>query len=342
MDKAICPNCEEHVEVKLDVEEETYNVRGEPIKIEAEVARCEKCGIKIFDDERDSRNLKKAYDKFRKNHNLLPPEEIRKLREDYGLSQRALSRLLGWGEITVHRYETGAIQDKAHDITLRLIADPQNIRKLLNENRSELPSPTAIRLERKLEEHLLEDKDETFQVYFERFVSHDRADLNSGFRKYDLEKFKNMVLHLVAKLDGVLKTKLNKLAWYCDFLSFKETSISITGTQYIHLPYGPVPDNYEFIIASMIYEGLLDKSEVVFDTSQEIVGECFTTSARPDDSIFTEEEIKFIDAVANTFREYTSTAITDRSHQETAYRECNAGDIISYKYAKELSLSLVQ
>jgi hypothetical protein len=39
----------------------------------------------------------------------------------YGLSQTTFSRWLGWGDITVHRYESGSPQDSAHNETLMLL-----------------------------------------------------------------------------------------------------------------------------------------------------------------------------------------------------------------------------
>jgi len=338
-----CPNCEEYTKVKLGVEKEVYNVRGKPIEIEAEVVICQKCGLKIFDEKRDSRNLEKAYSHYREVHNLLSPDEIRTIREKYGLSQRALSRLLGCGEITIHRYENGAIQDNAHDNLLRSIADPENMQKLFEANRNKLPSYTAARLEKRMSNLLQEDTEQAFQVCFERLVSHEHVDLTSGFKEYDLEKLKNMVLYLVKRLDGVLKVKLNKLLWYCDFLHFKETSISITGTQYVRLQYGPVPNNYDLITDIMQLEEpqkLLDKSEIEFDTEKGIVGEQFTALVEPDESIFSGKEIEVMNFITDTFRHYTSTGIMNKSHQETAYIKCEDGNIMSYEYAKELSLSL--
>jgi len=212
---------------------------------------------------------------------------------------------------------------------------------LFEANRSKLPSYVVARLENKIASFLEEDKEQAFQASFERLVSHQHVDLTSGFKEYDLEKLKNMILYLVKRLDGVLKTKLNKLLWYCDFLHFKETSVSITGAQYVRLPYGPVPDNYERIIGVMQPE-LLDKGEVDFDTEKGIVGERFIALVEPDKSIFSEEEIQVMNFVADTFRDYTSTDIKNKSHQETAYKKCKDGDIISYEYAKELSLSLTE
>ena len=335
-----CPNCEEYTKATLGVEKEIYNVRGEPIEVEAEVAICPKCGVKIFDEERDSRNLEIAYSRYREKHNLLPPDEIRTIRNKYGLSQRALSRLLGWGEITIHRYESGAIQDNVHDSTLRLIEDPQNMRRFLQANQNKLPPYTAARLEKRIASFFQEDKEQAFKVSFERLISHSHVDLTSGFKQYDLEKLKNMILYLVKRLDGVLKTKLNKLLWYCDSLNFKETSVSITGAQYIRLPYGPVPNKYDFITDMMRDEGLLDKIEIIFNAKAGVVGEEFTVLVKPDKSIFSEKEIQVMDFVADTFRNDTSTSIMNKSHQETAYKKCKDGDIISYEYAKDLSLSL--
>jgi putative zinc finger/helix-turn-helix YgiT family protein len=338
-----CPNCEEYTETTVRVEKEVYNVRGEPIEIEAEVTICQKCGSKIFDEERDSRNLEKAYSQYREKHNLLSPEQIRSIREKYGLSQRALSRLLGWGEITIHRYENGAVQDNAHNNLLHLIEDPENIKTLFEANRNKLPSYIASRLEKRIASFSQEDNEQAFQVSFEKLVSHQHVDLTSGFKEYDLEKLKNMILYLVKRLDGVLKVKLNKLLWYCDFLNFKETSVSITGAQYVRIKLGQVPDHYELIFANMIHEGLIDKNEIPFQTKDGTQqGEEFTTLVEPDKSLFTEKEIQVMDSIADTFREDTSTSIMEKSHREAAYKKCKDGDIISYEYAKELSLSLTE
>ena len=341
MSRDFCPSCEEYAEVRLGVEKEVYGVRGEPIEIEAEVCTCRKCGSKIFDEERDSRNLEKAYSRYREKHGLLSPQEIRELREKYGLSQRALSRLLGWGEITLHRYESGAIQDGAHDALLRLIADPGNMQRIFESNRSKLSSYAARRLERSIADLVQEDAERSSQVYFDRFLLHRHVDLTSGFRNHDLEKLENMILYLAQRLDGVLKTKLNKLLWYCDFLSFKETSVSIAGTRYACFRYGPVPEKYDLVIANMMSKGLIEKNEITFDRSRGVVGEEISSLTESRDDIFSEKEIEVMNYVADKFRDYTAKRIADRSHEETAYSKCEEwGETISYEYAKDLSLSL--
>lgn len=340
MKASLCPSCETYIELLCESERETYNVRGEPVEIEAEVAICPKCGLKVFDEERDSRNLELAYNEYRKKHGLLLPSEIRLIRERYGLSQRALSRLLGWGEITLHRYESGALQDRGHNNMLRILGEPKNMRTLLEADFANISRAQRKILEERIDHLTANEERPPFHVSLEHRVSHEYMDSSSGYKEYDLDKFKNAILYLAHRLGGVLKTKLNKLLFYVDFLNFKETSVSITGSRYVHLPYGPVPDNYQLIVAEIIQEGDLELNEVLFDTERGIVGEILTASTEPDRNIFSGKEIYVMDFVSDIFRALGSGQIANRSHQEAAYRETKNGEYISYEYAKELSLVL--
>ena len=227
-----------------------------------------------------------------------------------------------------------------HDSTLRLIQDPGNMQRIFEANLTKLPSYAAARLQKRITSFLQEDNEQTFRVSLERLVSHPYSDLTSGFKEYDLDKLENMILYLVKRLNGEFITKLNKILWYCDFLHFKESSVSITGAQYVHLQYGPVPNGYDFVTDMMQRERLLDKKEIVFNTREDVLGEKLTALVEPDESMFSEKEIQVMNFVTDTFRNYTATSIKNKSHQEIAYTRTEDGEIISYEYAKELSLSL--
>ena len=45
-----------------------------------------------------------------------------------------ISKLLNWGDKTIHRYENGSIQGKAHNSLLLFLRDPGNMRLYLTEN----------------------------------------------------------------------------------------------------------------------------------------------------------------------------------------------------------------
>lgn len=61
---------------------------------------------------------------YRRKHGLLSADEIRSLRERFGLTQAELARLLRLGANTVSRWEAGRnAQTSAMDMLLRLIRD---------------------------------------------------------------------------------------------------------------------------------------------------------------------------------------------------------------------------
>ncbi len=347
MKEQFCPICEEYHDTSVIEQKGTYKVKGDPIVIDERVRICSSCASIIFDEELDSNNLQKAYALYREKYGLLQPSDIKRIRQKYGLSQRSFSRLLNWGEISLHRYENGAIQDKAHDSILRFVEKPSNLQQLFNKSKEQLPIYVSNSLEHILSNLLQEEQVNIFQVSFENFITHRCLDFSSGFREYDFDKLRNMIVYLTNRLNNVLITKLNKLLWYCDFLSFKETSVSISGSRYLCHQYGPVPENYDLIIDIMTRDfpgnpKVLDKREVVFNAQKGIIGDEFVCLVEPDLSIFTKLELIIFDYVCDEFCDHTSSQIKERSHKEAGFVACEVGDIISYEFASDLSISLPQ
>ena len=131
---------------------ETGCVRGEEIAVEMPVRICSACGALINDNSLDNALVTATYDVYRERHNIVFPSEIVALREKYGLSQKNLALLLGLGEITVHRYEGGALADVAPSKLLRLMNEPANMRRMLDESGDVLSAKLRAKLEARLAE----------------------------------------------------------------------------------------------------------------------------------------------------------------------------------------------
>jgi putative zinc finger/helix-turn-helix YgiT family protein len=313
---------------------ETFPVRGEDIEVETEVAVCPECGEDLSIEELDILALEKAFAEYRLRHGLLSPEEIRQIRERYGLSQRAFALVLGWGEITVHRYEAGSLQDPAHDTQLRMAADPSNITLLLSTNGSRLTARQRARLEA-----ALAGQENAAATALGRrcwaFMTR-AADEYSGFRVFDEDRFAEMVLQF-AGASGVFRTKLNKLLFYADFLSCKEFTVSISGAPYLAFQRGPVPQHYDWMTEDLEQRGEIQTTEWA---SGEKSGEIITALRPADMSVFGDHERRVLDFVRAHFARATSKELTDLSHAEAAYAETALRGMISYRWAEKLSLSL--
>jgi HTH-type transcriptional regulator/antitoxin MqsA len=118
-----CPTCgtgmvEERGTLRLPVNSEDIAVRG------ASHLRCPKCG-EIVQRFRDSRRLQEdAIAIYRKRRGLLSADDIRAIRQRFGLTQANLAGLLRLGANTVSRWESGRnVQTAAMDMLLRLIRD---------------------------------------------------------------------------------------------------------------------------------------------------------------------------------------------------------------------------
>ena len=313
---------------------ENYNVRGESIDIEANVQICESCGNELFDEKLETDNLIKAYNIYRQKHGIMKPEEIREIRQRYGLSQRALSKILGWGEITVHRYETGAIPDSSHNTMLRLIENPIVMKELLLEAREAITQSTYKKTMARVDALIEEREDEEFLNMIEHRVQSSSINIESGFKRFDIEKFLQVVLFFAEEVPTLWKTKLNKLLFYSDFTYFKHYTTSLTGLKYLKYEFGPVPDNYEGLLWSMEKLGLID----LVPSS---AGLCSGTIIRPltscNKDVFGKEEIEVLLEVKNLYGSTTSGEISDISHKEKAWLETQLKDIISYEHSMNLN-----
>lgn len=136
-----CPSCGELRSIEVKNEKETYPVKGEFVEIDALVSYCTHCGEQILDIDLDDQNLKTAFRQYRKKHKLLQPEEIKAIRDKFRVSQATFSRILGFGEKTITRYESGTIQDEAQNNLMVLVSeDIDNFASLVHRNSDKLTS----------------------------------------------------------------------------------------------------------------------------------------------------------------------------------------------------------
>ncbi len=328
--KGICPNCEKETELELVRTREVVEVRGEPIEVDAEFFKCTKCGVD-FENTRGSDALVLAYREYRHRHDMLQPQQIRDWRKRYGLTQNELSRILGWGGVTLSRYENGALHSGAHEKILRLAMEPHNLMTLIEEVPDALPEDKRERLLGEL--RAADDEACSFERLFEERLDRHTPDEFSGYRRLDLQKLFNVILFF--SVGGQLKTKLNKLLFYADFKHFKEYSVSITGARYVHLQYGPVPDNYDYYFAELLRERHLDVEEEIFEN---YTGFNCVARVEPDLGAFDQSEREVLEQIVNYFRGFGSAEIMRFSHEEAAYASTVEGETISYLHAENLRI----
>lgn len=149
--KKFCYICGEEQDTEVITKEEVSTIRGEKIKSVSHIRVCSLCKEELFDEELDEGNIQRAYDVYRKKYGVLSPEEIRDVREQYGLSQRLFAKLLNIGEASIARYETGALPEKSLSNMIMLLRNPRNMKILLEKNIDELSFKEKNKLIQKID-----------------------------------------------------------------------------------------------------------------------------------------------------------------------------------------------
>lgn len=121
----------------LRIRKVQVNVKGTLIEYD-EYYLVDDSGTEIFDRNIEIENDQRLYDIYKKQNNLLTNFEIKKIRQKYGLTQKEYALVIGVGEVTVHRFEKGAIQTEAVDSIMKLSNDPDNMYFLLLQNRKNI------------------------------------------------------------------------------------------------------------------------------------------------------------------------------------------------------------
>jgi DNA-binding transcriptional regulator YiaG/uncharacterized phage-associated protein len=306
-------------EMTLIKEARTMIFRKKEYPVCYHVYRCNDTQQQFTSTELDDINLVQVYNQYRDEHNLPFPEEIRSIRVAYGLSAAKMAEVLGLGTNTYRNYEQGEVPSESNARLIQVAQDPEEFRKIVCLSGA-LKGNQLEKLNARIQQ-LIENRKKTNCVDIEEYLMGSKLpDEYSGYLKPSLEKLGEMVVFFAEKLKP-WKTKLNKLLFYADFLHFKRSGFSISGTRYCAIPLGPVPDNFNSIFEWMEKKGDLTISEQEFPDGG--TGERFfpAESRSFDAEKFSAKELDTLNTVATAFLKTGTKEIIAISHNENAWIE---------------------
>jgi len=117
--------------LELHTEPATVTYRGETISYDKSFYHCVDTGLEFADDELEQKNLKNIYDTYRRLHGIPSAEDLKKMRERYGIPSSAMSIILGLGENQFGLYEEGTVPVPSVGRLLALAMEPANMRDML-------------------------------------------------------------------------------------------------------------------------------------------------------------------------------------------------------------------
>ncbi|MCM1467137.1 MAG: DUF4065 domain-containing protein [Alistipes sp.] len=331
-----CPLCDKTHEVEERKSFATAMIKGEEVSYERRFYFCANADEEENEFESGSmanENLLNARNAYRVKCGLLTSDEIVAIRENYGLSQVDLARLLGWGEATISRYESKAIQDEAYDTMLRLIKDnPLQALEFLKKNMDKFPKSKSREIRSKIVEKLDTYGKEflTRQALEGEYVNFEEPSDSNGFAALNIDKIEAIISYIADQVSNLFKVKLMKMLWYSDVEAFIQNGSAMTGMVYRHEAMGALPIGH-YSLMNLENLNVQEEAGYNYDSMLHIY-----PVKGMDYSILNNNEKAILDKVIAKFKNYKTKDIVDYMHAEKAYKETAAGEIIPFSLAKQI------
>lgn len=155
--------------------------------------------------------------------------------------------------------------------------------------------------------------------------------------KIDERAYENAVLYFIKYCNNkyLHATKLNKLLYYLDFISFRDHKKSVTGDVYIHQGYGPVPSHVDEILTKLKTDGAIDTEAVPFNDG-EIINFSLKDPSLFDESVFSADQKKLLKQICDEFGNWPTEKIVAQTHLEAPWFYSKPYEIVDYAYARDI------
>lgn len=238
----LCIECRKRVSYHICKRPAKTLIKDLEIEYEEYYGICDECKMEIYVPGLDDRNEEIIEQAYRKERELITISEIKAILDKYNIEKRPLSRLLGFGELTITRYIDGQLPSKRYsDVLFKILNDEQCMKEFAKKNKDAVSPVTINKVFRAIENCEAEKK------------------INNSAEK--------IALYIINSGREITNLLLQKVLYYVKAISvlFEDTSIILEPCEAWKL--GPVFPS--------VYEKYKDfgKEEISINLSDEYVNE---------------------------------------------------------------------
>ncbi len=283
----------------------------------------------------DDLTLAQVHGAYRERHGIPFPEEIKRIRGQYGMSARGMSDILGFGVNQYRLYEGGEVPTVPHGKLIRSVDNPAvfaqhlAIAEGLPKSKHEAARRRIVVLEAKSPDGLSHLGITSYASYA------------TGYSMPSLEKVAGAVAILSEGMNALFSTKLNKLLYYTDMLSFRYFGQAILGLQYRAIQNGPVPTQYHELFGAISNEEVggvtvrrPERTLRDVESGEEYQVESYSADAQSRAAardLFTEEQLAVMALVRESLGFRRTKDLVGYVHEETSWVRHEGGrELIPY------------
>lgn len=167
--------------------------------------------------------------------------------------------------------------------------------------------------------------------------------------KVDFEKIGVIVSYFADNTKELYVTKLLKLFYYLDFISYKLRGASVTNDVYFKFPYGPVPSTIKNSIDLLSVENIIGKEfksqlspYVKLQRSEDGNGRLIISKGKEYNlRKLSSSEIELVKCIAETFKDTKSKTLSNQTHREKPWLSTSDFSVIDYGLAEGLDVEKI-
>ena len=301
-------------EMKRTWEKRTWEFRGEKYEYMHTGWVCKETGERFTTDESDTAAYIQVTNQYRAKYGIPYTDEIVEIRNRYGLSAAKISQLLGIGINQYRKYEQGEVPSVSNGRLIRSIMNPKVMLDMIESSKGELQEQEYKKLTQRLEKIIENNLDYKMQQYETKRIFSSSRSADNGYASISLKKLKNIMIAILERSEDVWCTKMNKLLFYVDFLSYRERGMAMSGLTYRAIDFGPVPERWDKVYSQF------DEIQQELQHIGEYEGTILRSTSKIEDDVLTNEELNIINIVCNRFGSFSSREISKISHEESAWK----------------------
>lgn len=168
----------------------------------------------------------------------------------------------------------------------------------------------------------------------------------------NIEKIKTISSFLAENVNDLYVTKLMKLFYYIDFISYAERGAPVTNDTYYKLPYGPVPSFIKNEIDNLMLLSTPNSESFKSQLSGSVkleakeAGKTKGYVIKPVAQTYDKESLssyewKLLERVFNKFKNKSAKELTEQTHKEAPYLQTPDNSPIDYSLAEELDVAKI-
>ena len=153
-------------EITLQREMRMMDFRKESFRVQFQYYVCNDTGEQFTNDELDEANINQVYNQYRAKYGIPFPDEIKEIREQYGLAANKMAEILGLGINVYRNYEAGEVPSVSNGRLIQMVKDPGEFRRLIDYSKNEFMPDELEKITKKINHalHSWSDGDNLYET----------------------------------------------------------------------------------------------------------------------------------------------------------------------------------